>query len=128
MAKDTLSKYLKSGLPYKEFRFILRITQLMPRRIPDYPDAYAEWNAISSFGSIISVVATVLFGYIIYDLFINGKPVANSPWEMPEYFESMIDLRENREIVSEAAESLEWAMKSPAEYHAFEEVPTEFEK
>ena len=100
----------------------------MPRRIPDYPDAYAEWNAISSFGSIISVIATVLFGYIIYDLFINGKPVANSPWEMPEYFESMIDLREKREIVSEAAESLEWATKSPAGFHTYEEVPTEFEK
>lgn len=100
----------------------------MPRRIPDYPDAYAEWNAISSYGSIVSVIATALFGYIIYDLFINGKPVTNSPWEMAEYFESMIDLRENRDIVTEAAESLEWAIKSPCSFHAFDEVPTEFEK
>jgi cytochrome c oxidase subunit 1 len=45
----------------------------MPRRIPDYPDAFAHWNAISSFGSIISVLATVLFGYIIYDIFANGE-------------------------------------------------------
>jgi len=45
----------------------------MPRRIPDYPDAFAQWNAISSFGSIVSVIATVLFGYIIYDMFTNGE-------------------------------------------------------
>ena len=48
----------------------------MPRRIPDYPDAFSIWNAVSSFGSLISIVATVLFGYIVYDLFVNGKEVA----------------------------------------------------
>ena len=26
----------------------------MPRRIPDFPDAYAGWNAIASFGSYLS--------------------------------------------------------------------------
>jgi cytochrome c oxidase subunit 1 len=38
----------------------------MPRRIPDYPDAYAGWNAIASFGSYISAVSVVLFFYIVY--------------------------------------------------------------
>jgi len=47
----------------------------MPRRIPDYPDAFAAWNAINSFGSLVSVVATALFGYILYDILVNGKPV-----------------------------------------------------
>ena len=57
----------------------------MPRRIPDYPDAFAGWNAVSSLGSLISVVATVLFGYIIYDIFANGKAVNSNPWLVPSY-------------------------------------------
>ena len=39
--------------------------QGMPRRISDYPDAFAGWNLISSFGSIVSVVAAWLFLYIV---------------------------------------------------------------
>ena len=38
----------------------------MPRRIPDYPDAYAKWNRWASFGSSMSGVASVLFFYILY--------------------------------------------------------------
>jgi len=45
----------------------------MPRRIPDYPDSFAGWNYISSFGSIVSVVASCLFIYIIYNSFTAGS-------------------------------------------------------
>jgi len=38
----------------------------MPRRIPDYPDAFAGWNSISSFGSYISAISVLLFFYIVY--------------------------------------------------------------
>jgi cytochrome c oxidase subunit 1 len=38
----------------------------MPRRIPDYPDAYAGWNFISSFGSNISIISLILFFYIVF--------------------------------------------------------------
>ena len=44
----------------------------MPRRIPDYPDAYAGWNAIASFGSYISAVSVVLFFYIVYLTLTEG--------------------------------------------------------
>merc|ERR1712086_937669 len=47
----------------------------MPRRIPDYPDAYAGWNMIASFGSYLSAVSSVFFFYVVYYTFVHGKPV-----------------------------------------------------
>jgi len=37
----------------------------MPRRIPDYPDAYAGFNLVASLGSIVTFVGIVLFFIII---------------------------------------------------------------
>jgi len=37
----------------------------MPRRIPDYPDAYAAFNLVSSWGSLISLVGVIVFIYTI---------------------------------------------------------------
>jgi len=47
----------------------------MPRRIPDYPDAFAEWNAVSTFGSYISIISAVLFFYIVYVTLTSGERV-----------------------------------------------------
>ncbi len=49
----------------------------MPRRVPDYPDAFSGWNSISSFGSLISAVAIVLFFYIAYITLTDGKRVSS---------------------------------------------------
>jgi len=38
----------------------------MPRRIPDYPDAYSGYNLISSYGSLLSAFATLFFFYVVY--------------------------------------------------------------
>jgi cytochrome c oxidase subunit 1 len=49
----------------------------MPRRIPDYPDAFAGWNAVASFGSYISAISVVLFFYIVYVTLTQGERITN---------------------------------------------------
>jgi len=44
----------------------------MPRRIPDYPDALAGWNAVASFGSYISAISALFFFYIVYVTLTSG--------------------------------------------------------
>jgi len=93
----------------------------MPRRIPDYPDAFTGWNVISSFGSLISVMSTVLFGYIIYDIFANGTEVENNPWAIPSFFTSIEQFKNN----TETANTLEWTLSSPIPFHAFNMLPVQ---
>ena len=52
----------------------------MPRRIHEYPVAYSFWNALSSYGSLISFVSSIFFVYIILLVF--------------EYEEKLEDLNE----------------------------------
>lgn len=47
----------------------------MPRRIPDYPDAYIGWNEIASFGSYISLFSSFFFIYIVYITLSSDKKV-----------------------------------------------------
>ena len=96
--------------------------QGLPRRIPDYPDAFEGWNAISSFGSMVSVVATILFIYIIYDLFVNGKEVGKNPWLVPVFFTSTAI---NINSLNKPSETLEWTVDSPIPFHSYEEVPAQ---
>ena len=37
----------------------------MPRRIPDYPDAFAGWNAVASYGAYISVFSAFFFVFVV---------------------------------------------------------------
>ncbi len=43
----------------------------MPRRIPDYPDAYLDWNILASYGSLLSFFSAVLFFVAITSVFLN---------------------------------------------------------
>jgi cytochrome c oxidase subunit I len=77
----------------------------MPRRIPDYPDAYAYWNHIAtSYGySIMAVSMGVFFVNLFWSLFA-GKKVEGNYW-------------------GEGATTLEWTLSSPPPYHQFETLP-----
>jgi heme/copper-type cytochrome/quinol oxidase subunit 1 len=33
----------------------------MPRRVPDYPTAYSDWNLIASYGSYLSAISSFFF-------------------------------------------------------------------
>jgi heme/copper-type cytochrome/quinol oxidase subunit 1 len=87
----------------------------MPRRIPDYADSFSGWNAVSSFGSMVSVIATILFLYIIFDIFTNQPVCENNPWAVPSYYTSSVEF--NHE--TQNANSIEWALGSPIPLHAF---------
>jgi heme/copper-type cytochrome/quinol oxidase subunit 1 len=76
----------------------------MPRRIPDYPEAFAGWNYVSSIGAYISGFAAVFFFYVVYRVFKDKIACPANPW-------------------GEGATTLEWHVDSPAPFHTFEEQP-----
>ena len=43
----------------------------MPRRYSDYPDAFAGWNLIATYGSNISLISVFFFFYLVYNTFNN---------------------------------------------------------
>jgi cytochrome c oxidase subunit 1 len=61
----------------------------MPRRIPDFPDAFHEWNTIASFGSFITLVSTVFFAYVVYVTFTANERVGYNPWRNVTSFQAV---------------------------------------
>jgi heme/copper-type cytochrome/quinol oxidase subunit 1 len=45
----------------------------MPRRYSDYPDTFAGWNSLASYGSIISALALIYFFFILYKMLNLNK-------------------------------------------------------
>jgi cytochrome c oxidase subunit 1 len=52
----------------------------MPRRIPDFPDAYNAWNTVASVGSFVTMASTAFFGYIIYATFASNDRAGYNTW------------------------------------------------
>ena len=78
--------------------------QGMPRRYVDYPDAYAGWNAVSSWGSYLSAFAVLIFLLTIVEAFMKKRMAGDNPW-------------------GEGANTLEWQLPSPPPFHQWEILP-----
>ncbi len=76
----------------------------MPRRYVDYPDAFAGWNLVSSYGSYISGFGVIIFFYGMVEAFVVKRAAGNNPWGV-------------------GATTLEWTLSSPPPFHQFETLP-----
>ena len=92
--------------------------QGMPRRISDYPDAFAGWNLVSSFGSIISVIATVIFLDALYGQLVYGKAAIRDVWSKPQHFTDYLQF-----LLMRNHSSIEWNLNSPPKPHPFISLP-----
>ncbi|XXM93357.1 MAG: cbb3-type cytochrome c oxidase subunit I [Candidatus Hodgkinia cicadicola] len=52
----------------------------MPRRCIDYPESFAGWNKVSSYGAYLSVISVIMFFYVILDSFVNHRQSPRAPW------------------------------------------------
>src|SRR5450759_858212 len=76
----------------------------MPRRIADYPDAFAGLNQIASVGSYISAGGLIIFLVGMAYAFFRKEKAADNPW-------------------GAGATTLEWTLSSPPPFHQFEVLP-----
>jgi len=80
--------------------------QGMPRRYIDYPEQFAYWNKVSSYGAFLSFASFLLFIGIVFWTIRYGKRIEeNAYW-------------------GEYADTLEWTLPNPPPEHTFEILPT----
>ncbi|MGE5635640.1 MAG: cytochrome c oxidase subunit I, partial [Nocardioidaceae bacterium] len=75
----------------------------MPRRVADYADEFATWNAVVSVSSFIFGLSFLFFLYNMIVSWRRGPRAAANPWR---------------------AHSIEWQVSSPPPVFNFDEVPT----
>ena len=75
----------------------------MPRRVADYAEQYATWNAIISISAFIFGASFLIFVYNMIASWRHGPAAPGNPWR---------------------AHSIEWQVSSPPPVFNFDEVPT----
>ncbi|HEX4159183.1 MAG TPA: cytochrome c oxidase subunit I [Rhizomicrobium sp.] len=76
----------------------------MPRRIADYPDAFAGWNYVSSIGAFIAGFGTIVFLITMAEAFFAKRRAGDNPWGV-------------------GATTLEWLLPSPPPFHSYNDIP-----
>jgi cytochrome c oxidase subunit I len=76
----------------------------MPRRYADYPDAFAQWHRVSTYGGHIFGLSMFVFVIGVVLAFRSKERAADNPW-------------------GEGATTLEWTLPSPPPFHQFETLP-----
>jgi len=76
----------------------------MPRRIADYPDAFAGWNFVSSIGAFTAGFGTIVFLICMAEAFFARRRAGDNPWGV-------------------GATTLEWLLPSPPAFHSYNELP-----
>jgi cytochrome c oxidase subunit I len=76
----------------------------MPRRVADYPDAFAGWNHVSSIGAYVSSAGLIVFCIGLAYAFIRKENANDNPW-------------------GAGAMTLEWTLPSPPPFHQYETLP-----
>ncbi|NOU07107.1 MAG: cytochrome c oxidase subunit I, partial [Hyphomicrobiaceae bacterium] len=75
----------------------------MPRHYADYPDAFTYWNRVSSVGSYITALGTLIFFLgVFHAYFIARRKASADPWAIPA-----------------SLQTLEWTLPSPPPFHQF---------
>ena len=76
----------------------------MPRRYADYPEAFAGWHKVSTYGGHIFALGMFVFVIGVVLAFRSKVRAADNPW-------------------GEGATTLEWTLSSPPPFHQFETLP-----
>jgi len=75
----------------------------MPRRIPDYNVAFADWNMVSSIGAFGMFLSPAIMFFVLWRSLSTGEKAQARAWE--------------------GARGLEWTVPSPAPHHTFSTPP-----
>ena len=76
----------------------------MPRRIADYPVAFAGWNFVASIGAFTAGFGTLIFLVVLAEAFARKRLAGDNPWGV-------------------GATTLEWTLPSPPPFHTYNELP-----